>query len=161
MGFNISAAEFPQQKKRASLVWIDPKTDQSGSYRIMHKSFNNMFDAKMCGTSWASRWCNLFVCLTLEFMKILRQKLRGTYFLCFVYSQELNIWTMRTGVQFRPNYWLLVHHVFVFTFCWLYPKERHSCALYLDRSTRVRFLSSFKSRDTNITPKSTWKPYLS
>ena len=33
-------------------------SDKSVSCRVMHKSFNNMFDTKMCGTSWGSRWCH-------------------------------------------------------------------------------------------------------
>ena len=35
-GFDISAAEFPQQKKRASLVWIGPKTSVCRSWRGLH-----------------------------------------------------------------------------------------------------------------------------
>ena len=53
---------------------------------------------------------------------------------------------------------IMIHHGFLLL---SFLKERHLCALILEPIDSVRFRSSFKLRDTNITPKCTWKPYLS
>ena len=62
----------------------DDLSDKSGSYWIIHKSFNNMFDTKMCRTSWVSL-CFHYLFMNPRVYEILRQMFRGTYFLCCVY----------------------------------------------------------------------------
>ena len=67
------------------LICNDDFSDKSGSCRVMHESFNNMFDTKMCWTSWLHG--GVIICFMGPWVyEILRQMFSGGLIFWVVFS---------------------------------------------------------------------------
>ena len=79
--FDISAAEFPQQKKRASLVWIGPKLESG--IMIPSESISNMLEGVAIIVLLRLAWRVLFV---------FRNATCKTYFVWHFLGRQSNMW---------------------------------------------------------------------